>query len=105
MHNLGGIVVEALLFGFFSGIFIALPPVLFVALTADKSKLGTRIGNGFALLALGVLAGGPGGGGVLGDDYDWTGTWAYGGATLIASGAIFLVVRYMKVGFKVMVKI
>lgn len=41
----GGMVVVALLFGFFSGIFIALPPVLYVALTKDKSKIGTRIGE------------------------------------------------------------
>lgn len=105
VHNLGGIVVEALLFGFFSGIFIALPPVLFVALTADKSKLGTRIGMGFALLGLGVLAGGPGGGGILGDNNDWTGTWVYGGVTLLASGSIFLIVRFMKVGMQFKVKI
>ena len=41
VHNAGGMIVEALFFGFFSGIFIALPPVLFVVLTADKSKVGT----------------------------------------------------------------
>lgn len=41
VRNAGGLIVEALLFGFFSGIFIALPPVLFVALTKDKSKVGT----------------------------------------------------------------
>jgi len=98
-------VVTTLLFGFFSGIFIALPPVLFVALTADKSKLGTRIGMGFALLGLGVLAGGPGGGGILGDSNDWTGVWVYGGVTLIASGTVFMLVRYLKVGLKLMVKI
>lgn len=46
VHNAAGMIVVALFFGFFSGIFIALPPVLFVALTKDKSKVGTRIGMG-----------------------------------------------------------
>ncbi|KAL1588109.1 hypothetical protein WHR41_03315 [Cladosporium halotolerans] len=108
VDSLGGIVVQALLFGFFSGIFIALPPVCFFSLTADKTKLGTRLGMGFAVIALGVLAGGPGGGAILQSDpsnLDWKGTWAYSGATLIAAGAIFFIVRFLKVGAKVVTKV
>lgn len=108
VDSLGGLVVQALLFGFFSGIFIALPPVCFFSLTADKTKLGTRLGMGFAVIALGVLAGGPGGGGILQADpenLNWTGTWAYSGATLLAAGAIFFLVRFLKVGLKLMVKV
>lgn len=111
VHNVGGIVVTVLLFGFFSGIFIALPPVLFVALTKDKSKVGTRIGMGFAMVGLGVLAGGPGGGGILQrrgsatSDLDWTGTWVFGGVCVIAAGVFFTILRCWKVGFKLMVKV
>nr|OQO25818.1 hypothetical protein B0A51_09488 [Rachicladosporium sp. CCFEE 5018] len=108
VHNLGGIVTQALLFGFWSGIFIALPPVIFVALTKDKSNLGTRIGCGFALFGCGVLAGGPGAGGVLGnDDRDlhWKGVWTYGGVVLLAAGAVFLALRFMLVGAKLKVKV
>ncbi len=50
VDSAGGIVVCALFFGFFSGIFVALPPVLFVALTKDKSKVGTRIGSKYPFL-------------------------------------------------------
>jgi uncharacterized membrane protein len=50
VHNVAGIVITALFFGFFSGIFIALPTVLFVQLSSDKSKIGTRIGMGFAVV-------------------------------------------------------
>jgi MFS family permease len=102
------LIVEAVLLGFFSGIYIALPPVIFVQLTPDKSKIGTRIGMGFALLGAGVLAGGPGGGGILqrhgdgpNDPLDWHGTWIYGGVCTIASAAIMSVVRVMKAGVKV----
>ncbi|CAK3884310.1 transporter MCH4 [Lecanosticta acicola] len=109
VQSAGGLIVEAALFGFFSGIFIALPPVLFVALTQDKSKVGTRIGMGFAIVGLGVLAGGPGGGGILGtgDDGDlhWTGTWVYAGVCAIAAGVIFGGVRFMRSGAKVMAKV
>lgn len=108
VSSLGGIVVQALLFGFFSGIFVALPPVCFFSLTADKTKLGTRLGMGFAVIALGVLAGGPGGGGILQSDpenLNWNGTWAYSAATLIAAGVIFLGARFFRVGWKLMVKV
>lgn len=52
--NLGGVITIAILFGFFSGVFIALPPVCFAVLTPDKSKLGTRIGMGFGVIAFAV---------------------------------------------------
>lgn len=108
VHSVAGIVVVAILLGFFSGVFIALPPVLFVALTADKRLIGTRIGMGFSFLGFGVLCGGPGGGGVLGTregHLNWTGLWIYGGVCVLASGAIFTVLRAWKVGMKVKVKI
>lgn len=108
VNSVGAIVVLALLLGFFTGIFIALPPVLFVALTKDKSKIGTRIGMGFGVLGLGVLAGGPGGGGILGtnnNDLNWTGAWAYGGATAMFSGFVFIGLRIYKAGWKLKVKI
>ena len=96
------------MFGFFSGIFIALPPVLFVALTQDKSKVGTRIGMGFALVGFGVLAGGPGGGGILGNnqrDLDWNGAWIYGGVVTLGAGTVFSILRVRKGGFKLRVKV
>jgi MFS family permease len=94
-------------FGFFSGVFVALPPVAFIALTADKSKLGTRIGMGFAFTGLGTLIGGPGGGAILGKTHGnlhWTETWVFGGVTLLGSAALMLGLRLWKTGFKVAVK-
>ncbi|KXL46368.1 MAG: hypothetical protein FE78DRAFT_89504 [Acidomyces sp. 'richmondensis'] len=110
VHNAGGLICTALFFGFFSGIFIALPPVLFVALTKDKSKVGTRIGMGFAMVGMGVLAGGPGGGGILQrrgsqpSELDWTGVWTYAGVCAICSGVLFCILRIWRGGFKLMVK-
>lgn len=69
------IVILAILIGFFSGVFVAMPPVCFVALIKDKSRIGTRIGMGFAMSAFGMLVGGPGGGGILGtkEPLEWAG--------------------------------
>jgi MFS family permease len=107
VHSVASIVVSTLFLGFFSGVFIALLPALFVALTNDKSKIGTRIGMGSALAGLGVLAGGPGGGVILGNiktDLNWTGLWIYAGVVLLSGGAIFTILRIWKGGPKLMVK-
>ena len=101
--SLAGIVVVTLLFGFFSGVFIALPPVLFVALTEDKSKIGTRMGMGFAMIGIGVLCAGPGGGAILGTDVKnlhWNATWTYAGVAALVAGASFTILRFIKVGFR-----
>ncbi|KAI4166924.1 MAG: hypothetical protein LQ343_007627 [Gyalolechia ehrenbergii] len=69
------IIILAILIGFFSGAFIAMPPVCFVALVKDKSRIGTRIGMGFAIIGFGMLVGGPGDGSILGTEepLDWVG--------------------------------
>ncbi|KFZ16889.1 hypothetical protein V501_02022 [Pseudogymnoascus sp. VKM F-4519 (FW-2642)] len=97
VKNLGGIVPIAMLYGFFSGVFTALPGVCFVKLIADKSKIGTRIGMGFAAFSFGVLAGGPGGGSVIGSnagELHWQHLWIYGGCTMMASGVLLFAQRF-----------
>ncbi|KAL8791886.1 MAG: hypothetical protein Q9195_005548 [Heterodermia aff. obscurata] len=108
VHNVGGIVATTLFFGFFSGVFVALLPALIVALTKDKSMIGTRIGMGLALAGLGALAGGPGGGGILASghsDPDWTGVWLYAGVVALSSGVIFTLLRIWLGGSKLVVKV
>ncbi|KAH8759926.1 MFS general substrate transporter [Diaporthe sp. PMI_573] len=104
VHSLAGYVLIAIFFGFFSGAFIALPTVVYIILTEDKSRIGTRIGMGFALLGLGILVGGPGGGAVLGPDHDWTSTWVFGGVMLLASGVTLTVLRVWRYGAKLNTK-
>lgn len=105
--SVGAIVIVTLLFGFFSGVFISLPPVCFVMLTKDKSKIGTRIGMGFALIGFGILIGGPGGGSILGqsDTPNWTGLFIFGGACEVVSALVFFALRFYKVGFNLKVKV
>ena len=108
VKTLPGIIVITLIYGFFSGIFIALPPVCFVRLTADKSKVGTRMGMGFTIFGFGVLAGGPGGGGVLGehgDNLHWANLFVYAGVLATASGVFMTVLRFWLTKGKLWVKI
>lgn len=108
--NTAGIIVIAVLFGFFSGVFVALPPVCFAVITQDKSKIGTRIGMGFGIIALSVLIGGPAAGAILGTNgsgahFNWTGTWTFGGVLTMVSGALFCVMRVWRGGLKLKVKV
>lgn len=100
------IIVLALLAGFFTGLFIALPPICFVALTKDRSKIGTRMGMGFGLSAFGILAGGPGGGAILGekDPLQWHGLWVFGGVSFCVAGLLCGVLRVARSGWKLNVK-
>ncbi|KAL4738383.1 major facilitator superfamily domain-containing protein [Aspergillus similis] len=104
--NEAGIIVIAVFSGFFSGALIGLPPLCFVALTKDKSKIGTRIGMGFGTMAFGVLAGGPGAGDILGDAHnlDWNGVWIFGGLSCLVAAAIFAALRVSQYGFRLRVK-
>ncbi|XXG98989.1 hypothetical protein Hte_005322 [Hypoxylon texense] len=108
VHNAAGIILIAIFLGFFSGVFIATPPMLFIRLTKDKSKVGTRVGMAFAVVGLGVLTGGPGGGAVLQHDVnrlDWTSMWIYAGVASLASGVVFLILRTRLGGIKLVVKV
>lgn len=104
--NEAGMIVEAIVTGFFSGVVVALPPVCFRVLTENKSMIGTRIGQGFAIGGVGLLIGGPSAGAILGggDSLDWIGLWTYGGVAGCVSGLIFFVVRVMRGGFSLKVK-
>ncbi|PVH95104.1 MFS general substrate transporter [Periconia macrospinosa] len=96
VDNVAGIVATTWLLGFFSGVFVALPPAVFVALTQDKSKIGTRIGMRLALAGLGVLAAGPGGGAILGGTHEsenFEGLWIFAGTVSMSAGAIFTALR------------
>ena len=104
--NTAGMVVEAVVTGFFSGVIVALPPVCFATLTKNKALIGTRIGQGFAIGGFGLLIGGPSAGAILGtiEPLNWTSLWVYGGVTVGVAGIILAAVRVLKAGPKLMVK-
>ncbi|KAL9089756.1 MAG: hypothetical protein Q9165_005550 [Trypethelium subeluteriae] len=107
VRSSAAMIVLASFAGFFTGVFLAMPPVCFARLTKDKSMIGTRIGMGFAIVSLAMLIGGPGGGGILGqvDPLNWTGLWVFGGATACVAGLMYSLLRVRTSGFKFMVRV
>ncbi|PLN81404.1 major facilitator superfamily domain-containing protein [Aspergillus taichungensis] len=107
VHSKGAIIVMALLSGFMSGALIGLPPVCLAMLTADKSRLGTRIGMGYAIIALGVLISGPGSGAILRNgsaSLDWRSLWTFGGVPTCVAGLMYAAIRMAKYGPGLLVK-
>ena len=105
--NVGGVVTVAILYGFWSGTFVSLPPSILVHLTppAKRGMIGTRVGMCFTLTAFGVLIGSPVGGAILGSQNDFTSTFAFGGAMCLSGGIFFFLARMYKADWKIIAKV
>ncbi|KAH7138956.1 major facilitator superfamily domain-containing protein [Dendryphion nanum] len=87
------IIVLMAFYGFFSGTFVSLPPTIVVHLSADRrDKIGTRLGQSFAVIAVGLLIGTPIGGAIL-DRSGFDAIWIFGGVMLCASAVILAAAR------------
>lgn len=102
LSNLGGLIVVALLYGFFSGAFVSLPPTCFVKLSPNRSLIGTRMGMGYAVMMIGNLIGTPIAGAIL-EDGGFNSVWILAGATSIAGGFGMLLSRNFQGGWKILV--
>lgn len=59
IHSTGGLIIFCILYGFFSGSFVSIPPTVLVTLSPSMGVVGTRMGMCFALGGLGLLIGTP----------------------------------------------
>jgi MFS family permease len=53
--NTGGLIIFAILYGFFTGTFVSLPPSVLVGLSPSLSVIRTRMGMSFAINGVGLL--------------------------------------------------
>lgn len=95
IHDLGGIIVFCLVFGFFSGTFVSLPPTIFVNLTKNHAMIGTRMGMGFSIVSFGALAGTPIAGAILGDR-EFGAVWNFSAAMVIACTVGVTIARFFE---------
>ncbi|KAI9658272.1 MAG: hypothetical protein M1821_002405 [Bathelium mastoideum] len=92
-HNTPGIIIVTLLYGFFSGTFVSLPPTIFVALSPNRGIIGTRMGMGFTITSIGLLIGTPSCGWIL-NAAGWKYVWIFGG-TMALAGSVFIILSRM----------
>lgn len=104
LSSLGGVVVVALLYGFFSGAFVSLPPTCFVKLSPDRGVIGTRMGMGYVVMTVGNLIGTPVAGKIL-QDHGFNSMWVFGGVLSIVGGLTMMVSRNIQGGWKVFAKV
>ncbi|KAJ5861207.1 uncharacterized protein N7529_008517 [Penicillium soppii] len=104
VHTVPGIIILAVFYGFFSGGFVSLPPVVMASMTPDVRNLGTRMGMVFAITSIGLLIGTPIGGAILTRTNQYIGVQLFTGCCIITSAVLMTCVRFLRTGPKFHVK-
>lgn len=99
-----GLIIFAILYGFFSGAFVSLPPTALVGLSPHLRVIGTRMGMSFAISALGLLVGTPVSGSILKSTGHFLGPQLLAGSTILLAAACVVASRLYKVGPKFKVR-
>ncbi|RFU76400.1 major facilitator superfamily domain, general substrate transporter [Trichoderma arundinaceum] len=104
VNSTSGIIALSALYGFFSGGFVSLIPVVMMTITQDLRQLGTRLGMCFALESIGLLIGTPIGGTILHQTGSYLGVQLFCGTCLAACAVILFSVRLLRSGPTLMYK-
>jgi predicted MFS family arabinose efflux permease len=102
-NSTAAVIVIVMLFGFFSGTFVSLPPTIVVHMTKNRGLIGTRLGMCFAVVSFGMLCGPPIDGAILGGS-GFTSMWIFGGIVTIAGAGLLLASRVVFKGWKLNIK-
>ena len=106
MHEVGGIVAFAILYGFFSGSFVSLPPSAILSLSNDLNKVGTHLGMSFSIAGIGILIGSPVGGALLNlDTGHFIRAQVFCAVVITISCACLVLARVTKFGCAIMIKV
>jgi predicted MFS family arabinose efflux permease len=104
VKNTAGLIVFCLLYGFFTGGLVSLPPTVLVSLSPSMAVVGSRMGTCFAFNGISLLVGTPIAGALV-KPGDFKGAIAFCGSVDIF-GCIFLILaRIVKVGTALRAKI
>ena len=98
--TLAELLVVTAVYGFWTGAFFSLQPTVFMILTKDKNVVGTRIGYGFAIMAIGLLVGTPIAGALL-DSFGYTSGWYWAGGTIVAGCCVLGITRIQVGGWEI----
>jgi MFS family permease len=102
VHNAGGVIAFSILYGFFSGTFVSLPPACIASLTPDLTLIGTRMGMNFFACGTGILIGAPIAGALINaDDGGYLDAQIFGGLCAALSTLFIGFARTSLVGLRV----
>ena len=95
VHNLGGLIVFCIFYGFFSGAVVSLPSTVIAKLVPEMRLVGTWMGMSFSFAGLGFLIGNPIAGAILKPSaHKFHGGIAFSASTVMA-GAIAIVMVWL----------
>jgi MFS family permease len=99
IRNTPGVIALCVLYGFSSGGFVSLPPVILMTLTRDIRDFGTRLGMSFAVCSVGVLIGAPIGGALISRmQGDFLGVQLFAGSCIVTGAVTAIFLRFYKTG-------
>ncbi|VDC06026.1 unnamed protein product [Peniophora sp. CBMAI 1063] len=95
INSTAGVVIFAILYGFFSGAMLSLLTPAVATLSKHEGEIGTRLGLAFFLTSVGVLTGNPIDGALLGNTlpYTWGRALVFSGVCMLGGAAIVFVAR------------
>ncbi|KAJ6493615.1 MFS general substrate transporter [Mycena vitilis] len=93
IHNSASLVVVSILYGFFSGAWLALAFVCMSSLARSADEVGARTGLALALSSVGSLVSSPIQGALLTSSYVWIRPAAFSGCMMFGGAGAFLVAR------------
>jgi len=97
--------VFAIMYGFFSGSFVSLPPTTIISLSNDRHKVGTRLGMSFSISGFGILVGTPVAGTLLNiHTGDFLHAQVFCAASMMVSCVCLVLARVAKTGSVVVIK-
>ncbi|KAG0698061.1 major facilitator superfamily domain-containing protein [Suillus ampliporus] len=95
VSDIASVVVLGLVYGYFSGVFVALLFPLVAVFTPDMSELGARMGICFTFTAFGGLLSGPISGALLSSQYRWWIPSLVCGLISLVGSSVYVVMRLM----------
>ncbi|KAG2359030.1 major facilitator superfamily domain-containing protein [Suillus spraguei] len=95
LSGLTSVVVLCVVYGYFSGITVAMTAPVMALLTPDLSELGARMGICVFCLGFGGLIGTPISGALLTSRYTWWIPALFSGIASLAGAMMFIITRYM----------
>ncbi|KAJ7334061.1 MFS general substrate transporter [Mycena albidolilacea] len=96
IHNAGSLVAISILYGFFSGAWLALALVCMSSLARSPDEVGARTGLALAMSSVGSLVSAPIQGALLTSKFLWIRPVAFSGCMLFAGAGAFIIARTLQ---------
>ncbi|KAG7095595.1 hypothetical protein E1B28_006325 [Marasmius oreades] len=96
INNSGSLIAVSVLYGIFSGAWLALAFACFSSLSSGPQEVGARTGLGLALSSVGSLVAAPIQGQLLTPDFVWIRPIAFSASVLFASSVCFGATRFLQ---------